>query len=270
MAARDSLLLAAPCVLLLAACSSAHPPAPRAAGKPGPAVAPQTVTLAPAPTPSTVVDPVPARVPSNQPVVIDEGTDGSEGPQTLAGAAAAERERRREAGPATLVINNKNLAEHATGKLTISQGSSTTPPAAPAGATPAKDESYWRERVRGLRQQWALAVDSIGELEARAANLRTRFYSEDDPYVRDGEVKPAWDRALEGLDSARTRARGLEDQLGATLEEGRESGALPGWLRDGIELEPSERPYDKPDRPVARDDANLVREPDELGKPPHR
>jgi hypothetical protein len=217
------------------------------------------------------VDPVPARVPSNQAVVIDEGTDGSDGPQTLAGAAAAERERRREAGPATLVINNKNLAEHATGKLTISQGSATTPPVVPAAAaTPAKDEGYWRERVRGLRQQWALAVDSIGELEARAANLRTRFYSEDDPYVRDGEVKPAWDRALEGLDSARLRARSLEDQLGATLEEGRESGALPGWLRDGIELEPSERPYDKPDRPVARDDANLVREPDELGKPPHR
>jgi hypothetical protein len=272
MAARESLLLAAPCVLLFAACSSAPPPAARKAQEPPPAVSPQTVAPAPAPTPSTVVDPVPARVPSNAPVVIDEGTGANDGPQTLAGAAAAERERRRQVAPATLVINNKNLAEHATGKLTISQGQA--PAATPAASAPSseavKDETYWRERVRGLRQQWALAVDSIGELEARAAGLRTRFYSEDDPYVRDGEVKPAWDKALEGLESARQRARNLEDQLGAALEEGRESGALPGWLRDGIELEPVARPYDKPERPVARDDANLVREPEELGKPPGR
>jgi hypothetical protein len=131
-----------------------------------------------------------------------------------------------------------------------------------------KDERFWRDRVRGLRQQWAAAVDSIGELEARAASLRTRFYAQDDPYVRDGEIKPAWDKALENLDEARHRARSLEDQLGAVLEEGRQAGALPGWLRDGIELEPSERPYDKPDHEVARD-GNLVREPEELGEPPH-
>jgi hypothetical protein len=168
-----------------------------------------------------------------------------------------------------VVINNANLAQHATGKLTIAQGSGAAGKPSTATADPAKDEQYWRDRVRTLREQWAAAVDSIGELEARAANLRTRFYAQDDPYIRDGEIKPAWDKALENLDEARRRGRALEDQLAATLEEGRQAGALPGWLRDGVELEPSERPYDKPERPVARDDTNLVREPEELGEPPH-
>src|SRR4029078_9636142 len=107
------------------------------------------------------------------------------------------------------------------------------------------------------------------ELEARAASLRTRFYAQDDPYVRDGEIKPAWDPARESLDEAKERARSLEDQLGAVLEEGRQAGALPGWLRDGIELEPSERPYDKPAHEVARERGNRGREPEGLGEPPH-
>ena len=236
-------------------------------------VAPQTVGLAPAPTPTTVENPVAAPVRTNEPVVIDEGGGGPRGEQTLVAAAAAERERRRSAPPPTVVVNDKNLAAHATGKLTISQGSgatSTGTPATAPGTASAKDEMYWRDRVHGLRERWSTAVDSIGELEAKAASLRTRFYAQDDPYVRDGEIKPAWDKALEDLDETRERARSLEDQLAVALEEGRQAGALPGWLRDGIELEPSERPYAKPERQVLRDDANLVKEPEELGQPPQR
>lgn len=266
--AAAAVTLGVACVVGAAGCASA-PKAPKRAEQPA-TTAPQTVTPAPAPTPSHVEEPVAAAVRSNEPVVIDEGTATASGAQELAAVAAAERERRRTAGPAMVVINNANLAEHATGNLSIVSGPATKPGAAvtsPAEVT--KDERYWRDRVHGLRQQWAAAVDSIGELEARAAALRTRFYAQDDPYVRDGEIKPAWDRALENLDEAKDRARSLEDQLGAVLEEGRQAGALPGWLRDGIELEPSERPYDKPDHKVARDDGNLVREPEELGEPPH-
>jgi hypothetical protein len=261
-----ALAVGLPCLAGSLGCAAAPPPA-RTAEQP-PITAPQTVTPAPAPTPRHVEDPVAAIVRGTDPVVIDEGTNHASGAEELAAVAAAERERRRRAGPPTVVINNANLAQHATGKLTVSQGSGETAEASSA-ANPAKDERYWRDRVRDLREQWAAAVDSIGELEARAASLRTRFYAQDDPYVRDGEIKPAWDKALENLEEARLRGRSLEDQLGATLEEGRQAGALPGWLREGVELEPTERPYDQPQRPVARDDANLVREPEELGEPPH-
>jgi len=260
--------LGLPCLAGGLGCGSAPAPA-KTAAQPPPITAPQTVTPAPAPTPSHVEEPVAATVRGTDPVVIDEGTDKRSGAQELAAVAAAERERRRQAGPRGVVINNANLAQHATGKLTITQGSSAAATGASGTAGGEKGELYWRDRVRGLREEWAAAVDSIGELEARAASLRTRFYAQDDPYVRDGEIKPAWDRALENLEEAKGRARSLEDQLAVTLEEGRQAGALPGWLRDGIELEPTERPYDRPDRQVASDDANLVREPEELGEPPH-
>jgi hypothetical protein len=264
-----ALVLGVACVVAAAGCASQAASPPQTA-EPVPVVAPQTVTLAPEPTPKHVEEPVAAAVRGNQPVVIDEGTDYASGAEELAAVAAAERERRRRSAPATVVVNNANLAAHATGKLTIVQGSAAPAAASPAASTPAKDERYWRDRVHGLREDWAAAVDSIGELEARAAGLRTRFYAQDDPYVRDGEIKPAWDRALENLDQAKQRARSLEDQLAAVLEEGRQAGALPGWLRDGMELEPTERPYDRPENTVARDDGNLVREPEELGEPPHR
>lgn len=260
-------LVASPLALL--ACASAPKAPPKEAG--APTVTPQTIAPAPAPTPSTVGEPVAAPVRGNEPVVIDEGKAEGAGEQDLATAAAAERQRRRTAAASTLVITDKNLAEHATGKLTLSQGTVTAPAGLSAPSSDvAKDEHYWRQRVHGLREQWATAVDAIGELEARAASLRTRFYAQDDPYVRDGEIKPAWDRALENLDASRERARAFEERLGEALEEGRQGGALPGWLRDGIELEPSERPYDRPEHEVARDDANLVHEPEELGKPPQR
>jgi hypothetical protein len=248
---------------LLAACASS-PPAP-----PAHAPEPQTVTAPPSPPQPGTEEPVGAKIRSSEPVVIDEGGADS-GAQGLVAAAAAERERRRTAPASVVVINNKNLAQHATGKLTVSGVAPSTTAAPPAATDTTKDETYWRERVRGLREQWAAAVDSIGELEARAAGLRTRFYAEDDPYVRDGQIKPAWDRALEQLETSRESARSLEDRLAATLEEGRQAGALPGWLRDGIELEPIERPYQAANHPVAHDDGNLVREPEELGEPPHR
>ena len=249
---------------LLVACAST-PPAPQAKRAPEP----QTVTPPPSPAEPGTEEPVGAKIRSSDPVVIDEGgPDG--GAQGLVAAAAAERERRRTTPASSVVINNKNLAQHATGRLTVSGVAPTAPAKAQPAADLTKDETYWRDRVRGLREQWAAAVDSIGELESRAAGLRTRFYAQDDPYVRDGQIKPAWDRALEQLEASRENARTLEDKLAATLEEGRQAGALPGWLRDGIELEPIERPYQAANHPVTHDDGNLVREPEELGEPPHR
>ena len=49
-----------------------------------------------------------------------------------------------------------------------------------------------------LRLSWKEAVDSVSGLEADVGGLRQRFYAEDDPAYRDREIKPAWDRALEG------------------------------------------------------------------------
>jgi hypothetical protein len=238
--------------LLFAAFACAHAPdpaeEPQAAPTPTPVTAPPPQTVSPAapspPAPGTE-EPVAAKVKGTTPILIEEGGETEEAGPSLAEVAARERERRRTAGPPLVIVDDKNLAQHATGGLTTA-----TPVEEPAAPVPdvVADEQYWRQRVRGLREQWALAVEAILDLESRAAGLRTRFYSEDDPYVRDGQIKPAWDHALESLEAARKRASELEERLAVVLEEGQQAGALPGWLRDGVDLEPSQRPYQAPQR----------------------
>jgi hypothetical protein len=208
-------------------------------------------------------EPVAAKVKGTEPILIEPGGSPIRTGPSLGEVAASERERRRTAGPPLVDVDDRNLAQHATGKLTTSQPAEEAPAPVPALAA---DEQYWRQRVRGLREQWALAVEAILELETRVAGLRTRFYATDDPYVRDAQVKPAWDHALESLESGRRRARQLEEQLQAVLEEGQQAGALPGWLREGIDLEPAERPYQAPERgrprgEPAEEGEHLVGEP---------
>jgi hypothetical protein len=56
--------------------------------------------------------------------------------------------------------------------------------------------------------------------------------------VRDTQVKPEWDRVLERLEATRARVETRKRELSELLEEGRRAGALPGWLREGVEQEP--------------------------------
>jgi hypothetical protein len=78
--------------------------------------------------------------------------------------------------------------------------------------------------------------------------------------VRDAQIKPAWDRALADLEDARRRAEEGPREVEAYLDEGRTSGALPGWLREGSDLEP------EPAGPEA--DGAEPREPEVLAEPP--
>ena len=163
---------------------------------------------------------------------------------SLAAVAAKERERRQREGAPSLVINNQNLAGYAAGGvLTIAQGEAPArsaeqgkTDAAPAGGP--NSEAYWRQRGLEIRQRWHDAVDRIPKLESRAAELRNRFYATDDPAVRDGQIKPEWDRALADLEQARYQAARGAEEVASFLEEGRRAGAMPGWLREGAELEP--------------------------------
>jgi hypothetical protein len=193
-------------------------------------------------------------------IVIDRGAGGSK--PSLWEAAVAERKRRATAKKSVASVTNENLHEYQDAELTFAQpddakadaeetpgeGDADTAPA--AGASEAKDaaaptaaephgEQYWRDRVLDVRTRLRDAADTIDDLEDRIATLRRRFYAEDDPYVRDGEIKPAWDRALDRLSREHRAVDRLQTELADTLEEGRRDGALPGWLREGIELEPT-------------------------------
>ena len=213
--------------------------------------------------PKKVEEPVAAPKPQTV-VVIDEGNpDEIAEPQTLAEAAAAERDRRATAAKPVVRLDNKNLAEYGKDqKLTVASAKPASPDAGQAETldAQAREEEKWRSRGLEIRKRWRDAVDRIDELEAKAEGLRRRFYAADDPYVRDGQIKPEWDKTLDDLDLARREAERGAEEVDAYMKEGREAGALPGWLREGIELEPVVEPLKAPTaEPV---------EPVELAEPP--
>jgi hypothetical protein len=242
-----SLMTAAGC----AGAPSARKPPEKVAAKPA-EKPPEKPAEKPAPRP----EPAPAPVrnpneeilsqPSSKEVdVVDPG--GERGPVTLVEAARAERERRSRSGPPVAVINDKNV-NHSKGQLTIADPKKTAPSAADAAALKTlKDEKYWRDRALDIRTRLSKATDRFDELELAATGWRRRFYSEEDPYFRDSKIKPEWDRVLNQLEETRTEIDSTRKELDSFLEEGREAGALPGWLREGGELIPVEmEPDDSP------------------------
>lgn len=226
------------------------------------ALPPVSESAAELPPPTTQGEEPVATPPPPTVVVIDAGGSDAEGPKSLADAAREERERRAQATKPVAVIDNRNLAEFSKGQtLTIAEGpNAATPeesPARAAGETaggPTRDEAYWRNRGLEIRRQWRESADRVTELEAKSEELRRRFYAADDPYQRDSQIKPEWDHTLDELDSTRREVERAELDLERYLGEGRQAGALPGWLREGSELEPERRvlktPNAEPTEPV--------------------
>ena len=226
-AAPELLLLA-----LLAAGCAVSPPSPAPEAKPA---APEPT---PAPTPAPVPTPTPPPPPNT--VVLDSGGVNEGSATSLADAARAAREQKAHAAPPAHVITDKNIKQYAAkGQITV---------AAPARkievevdeTAPVRDEQYWRSRALEVRLRWRKAADDVKELEQSAAGWRRRFYAENDPYARNGQIKPEWDRVLDRLEEARAEADAARTELAELLEEGRTAGALPGWLREGVDEEPKE------------------------------
>lgn len=221
--------------------SKPQPVSSRAATPAATAEVPAPVeAVADTPPPAPTAEPVPR---ADTTVVIDPGF-GDEGTSTsLAAAARAERERRATATRPVAVITNQTLAG-TKGRLTSAKpgpgvaAEETSSPAPVQEPATERDESYWRSRALDLRLEWRRAFDDIERLEQSAEHFRRRFYAEDDPYVRDAQVKPAWDRVLDQLRQSRQSAEVSKAELEAFLEDGRRAGALPGWLREGVEHEP--------------------------------
>ncbi len=201
--------------------------------------------------------------------VIEQG--GSEGKEmTLAEASRKAKQSRATQKPASIRIDDENLGEYAQGGSVIILESAPAAELSPeaqavaAGTTgieeglrsaeklgdpetplAARGEDYWRNRALDLRRRWRRTVDQIDELELESAALRQQFYGEEDTYVRDTQIKPSWDRTLDKLTALRIDAGRYEEELDGFIVQGREAGALPGWLREGWELEPTAEERDK-------------------------
>src|SRR6185295_7218570 len=221
------------------ACTPALPP-PQTPPKKADAVP----AAAPAPDSATksAADPASSPPPHDATlIVIDPGDPDAGARPSLVEASKREKERKAQGGKSVVVINDETLPKLAKkGQLTFADLSKTKAgekPSAGDGAS-IEQEQYWRGRARAIRQRWRDAVDEGTDLERQAADLRRKFYAEADPFRRDGEIKPNWDRTLDRLRLAKERADAAKKEVGDLLEEGRRAGALPGWLREGAELEP--------------------------------
>jgi hypothetical protein len=206
-------------------------------------------------------------------VIEDEQTADETSTKSLVLAAQRERERRRQAPQPKIVITDDNLAEYATGELTVvvdsgdrEEEETPTEVAADAGVgETADEEAYWRDRIRQARMNWSMTLQEIEHLEDRVAELRRRFYEEDDPFYRDTQIKPSWDQSLDRLEEARDAAEESRLRVQEILEEGRRAGALPGWLREGVELEPESvetSPAHLPEHEIREPETVEPREPD--------
>ena len=200
-------------------------------------------------------------------LVVERATTPKPQGSSLYAAAQAEKERRQRSAESTIVLDDKTLKDHSKGSLTYLEEEAGDAESVEAEAAPESDisaaegeegssnppaagdpdddevwsqEQYWRNRVLEPRMEWRRSLDSIDELEGEIARLRHDFYAEDDPFYRDSQIKPAWDLALDDLKEAKRDADRYQVDLEKTILEGRRKGALPGWLREGIELEPTE------------------------------
>jgi hypothetical protein len=101
-------------------------------------------------------------------------------------------------------------------------------------------ELFWRQSVSELRSALRQTVEDLKRIELESTLLRQQFYSESDPFVRDSEVKPRWDRALDQLSALRKKAKQDRDALSSLLSEAKKAGISSEWLGDSANIDLTE------------------------------
>lgn len=207
---------------------------------------------APPPLPPPIRQVQPSKPPQTV-KVIEEGKS-SGGPKSLAEASRLAKAQKRQAAPSVVSITDENISEYASRGDVIVLESEPAAPGPDLGedepddevldalgepVSGVRDEEYWRNRALEIRMGWRRTVDRIKDLELESAALRQQFYATDDPYVRDGQIKPAWDRVLDRIQQLEDRSEQYDLELNTFVAEGRQAGALQGWLNEGWELQPT-------------------------------
>lgn len=173
---------------------------------------------------------------------------------SLVDAAKAARAARGDNGAVgtktPIVITNENLADYAsksslaTGDSGGSGGSSkpVTAGSGPNGqsssdedAATAQKRDYWQRRYKQQAEHVEAIRREIESLDREIPKLWSDFYSRDDPFYRDGVIKPKLDQALARREALESQLAEGESRLPQIVESARQDGALPGWFR-GIEI----------------------------------
>lgn len=132
-------------------------------------------------------------------------------------------------------IDNEAVKELAKGvELTTSKASGPTGGVTMTSGFDESRKEYWQKAYASAVARIPELEKRVADLESEAARLQRDFYARDDPFYRDGVIKPAWDKALAQLAEAKKElesARGGPDQV---LDAARREGAEPGWFREPV------------------------------------
>lgn len=96
---------------------------------------------------------------------------------------------------------------------------------------PARNESYWRDRLFTAREARRRADVVAAALQNRVDGLWAEFTARDDPAQRSLIEQQRYD-AIDWLERTRATLLRLDEDIADIHEEARQAGAPPGWLRD--------------------------------------
>lgn len=163
---------------------------------------------------------------------------------TLGEVAKKEADRRKAQPPASKVYTNKDLPPSAQKPATpaappATEATIVDPVAAAAGQKPTekpepekeqKDETWWKARMAGAREELRRNAIFAEALQTRINSLSRDYVNRDNPVQR---AKIGQDRAEALNEMARVKQeidRGKK-QIEDIEEEARKLGVPPGWLR---------------------------------------
>lgn len=163
--------------------------------------------------------------------------------QSLADVARTSNTGRTAAPKPSKVYTNDNLRQDITPSPAPSPDG-TTPADSTAGATPvaepaaepaapesgARDEKYWRERMRAAREALERNESFVAALQSQINGLTTEFVSRDDPAQRT-VIEQRRTKAVADLEKVQRDIEASKKGIAAIEDEARKAGVPAGWLR---------------------------------------
>ena len=165
--------------------------------------------------------------------------------QGLADIARKEEERRKTVKPARKVYSNGDLRSDGTSPPPSSPAtagpvapSAQVPstmlpggkPAGEAAGEPAKDQTYWADRMKAARAALDRSRIFADALQSRINALNADFANRDDPAQR-AQIELERQRAVAELDRVKREVADQTKAIADIEEEARKAGVPPGWLR---------------------------------------
>ena len=186
-------------------------------------VLPQTLPALPVTPP--VRELLPAT--STQSKVISDGLEEYSGLSLIEASHRAKAlKEKSDTAKSSIIINDENLKEFSSGGQVFLLESEADKMAElmetkKATGDSAESLTFWSNQIG---KTWSLLnslIFDLRRLQLENALLRQQFYAETDPFVRESEIKPRWDRTIDQIERLRQRCRENYDAIEDLLSEAR-------------------------------------------------